>query len=158
MKNWTTIVLGLVLTGIGGAGGWFSAKQASGGEAGHQEHAGHDDDAGHDDQAGHAANQPRLSAITLKNMGVTISELELQTFVGTRDIPAIVEALPLNDQPLFAPIGGRIQDLRVQPGMTVNAGDVLMVLHRDPIPRPELLLTREILRPTSESTFVRRRA
>lgn len=152
MKYWTTVVFGLLLAAIGGAGGWMAASQLGLGST--EDHGAHDDDAGHQDTAnagGDAAAEPALSAITLRNMGVTTGELELQTYVGTRDIPAIVEALPLNEQPLFAPIGGRVQEIRAQPGMMVNAGDVLMVLHRDPIPRPELLLTREILRPTSES-------
>jgi multidrug efflux pump subunit AcrA (membrane-fusion protein) len=62
----------------------------------------------------------------------------------------VVVATPFTEQPVYAPIGGRVLDVRAEPGLVVAAGTTVATLVRDPIPRPSLTLTGEILRPATE--------
>jgi len=142
MKRWDLLVFCVVFTVIGGAGGWFASQQRSGtGDAG----AG-----GGAEAPVAAAARPELTPQTLSNLGVSVGRIAPQTWVRTRDVPAVIERTPLSERPVFAPIGGRIGELHVEPGMVVAAGDPLLTLIRDPIPRPVLVLTEEILKPAKE--------
>jgi multidrug efflux pump subunit AcrA (membrane-fusion protein) len=62
----------------------------------------------------------------------------------------VIVATPRTEQPVFAPTGGRIESIGIEPGIVVAPGDALLTLVRDPLPRPTLTLTADILRPAQE--------
>ena len=130
-----------VLIVIGIASGWYAASQKSGGGAGADPHAGHDHAAG---EAGALTEQ------ALKNLGVTVGEVQLGTFVRTVRVQATVVDTPLNDQPVPALFGGVVTALHVAPGQVVKAGDPVATITRGAIARPQLALAAEILDPVSE--------
>ena len=137
MKPMPLLLFCLLLAVIGAVGGWLARGQTVPAS----------------DDAAHAHDEPptRLPAQTLANLGVTTGPLEVDTFSRTRDIPAMIEHAPLNQAPVFALTGGRIERLLVEPGTVVKAGQPLMTIVRDPIPRPTLALTEAILQPTQEA-------
>ena len=57
---------------------------------------------------------------------------------------------PATEQPVFAPIGGRVESIEVEPGTVVAPGKTVVTLVRDPLPRPTLTLTADVLRPAQE--------
>jgi biotin carboxyl carrier protein len=136
------LVLCVVFTTIGGVGGWIAARQETGG--GGADHP-------LDEDPGDAPAKPTFTAQTLRNLGVTVAPLKPATFTRTRDIPAVIARTQLSEQPVFAVMGGRVQDVRVEPGMVVTAGQSLLTFVREPIPRPQLTLTEDILKPAGES-------
>jgi multidrug efflux pump subunit AcrA (membrane-fusion protein) len=137
-RRWEVLVAAVVFTLLGLAGGWFAARQTGpGAEQG--------------PEGGHGQGQPpKLSPATLKNLGVSIGTIRPTTFVRYREIPAVVVATPSTEQPVYAPIGGRILEVRAEPGLVVAAGTTVATLVREPLPRPSLTLTGEILRPATE--------
>lgn len=140
-KRWDILLFCVIFTALGSAGGWFAARQAGGGGASTQQEAPVD--------AVDTASS--LPPATLKNLGVTIGEAKSSTFTLFRSIPAVVQRTASNAQPVFAPFGGRVADIKVDIGMVVKPGDTLVTLVRDPIARPALTLTAEILKPANES-------
>jgi len=129
----------VVFTTIGLVGGWTAARQSA-------RHAEPETTKTNDSSA------PReLPPETLRNLGVELGEAKLGPFVQYRSIPAVIAATPFNEQPVVAPIGGRVREVLVEPGMLVRAGELLLTLVREPIPRPTLDLTDEILKPARES-------
>lgn len=136
------LVLGVVFTAIGGIGGWYAARQSgiSVPAAPGDDHPEHGKDEG-----------LVLPPQTLKNLGVTVARIEASAYTFHREIPAVVETTPSNEQPVHAPIGGRIQEIRIEPGVVAAPGQTLLTILRDPIPRPVLTLTEEILKPARES-------
>ena len=138
-KNWRLLAFCFAFTVIGIIGGWIAARQ--GGALGHSD----------EKQTQAAPGSEPLPAETLENLGVRIENAKVTTFVAHRSIPAVVSRTPFNEQPVVAPLGGRVLAVSVEPGMVVQAGDTLLTLVREPIPRPELKLTEEILKPARES-------
>jgi len=134
------LVLGVLVAGIGAGGGWYAAHQGSRTVAMND---------GSDDPA-HAARAIQLPPETLANLGVTIGKAEAVTFTRYRAIPAVIAQIPTSVQPVYAPIGGRVRSVP-EPGTVVAAGSTLVTLVRDPIPRPKLVLTEEILKPGKET-------
>lgn len=140
-KPWILVVFALIFTLGGIAAGWFGARQkeapsghGSGGEPEHASHA-----------------PPQLPPQTLKNLGVEIRGVQPGTYIRTRSVPAVVVETPWTSRPAYAPMGGVVQAIHVEPGMRVKAGQVLVTLIRDPIERAELRLTGEILKPAGET-------
>ncbi len=166
------ILTGLILAALGILAGRASVggSAASAQQAGHDHEAaaetGHDHEAAdehdHDHAAGddhdhdhdHAAEEhdhPHVSAEALRNMGVEVEALETVTYTERRELLGRIVATTLNTRSLSAPIGGQVTEILVEPGMVVAAGQPILRYVRDPIPRPLLTLTGEILTPARES-------
>jgi multidrug efflux pump subunit AcrA (membrane-fusion protein) len=141
------LILCGALTLIGMAGGWFAAHQKLGGSAATQDAQALD--TGQDSQAQDPAGV-HLSPQTLRNLGVTVATVELTTFFKHRDIPAVVRSTPVTYQPVFAPIGGRVKEIWAEFGSVVEGDEVMVTLIRDALPRPQLTLTEEVLKPATE--------
>ena len=134
MKQFAPILLLCVgLTALGLGGGWLAAKQSSSGgaEGGHGhggekpgKEAGHE---GHD----HGAAKPGLSPQALRNLGITLAEVQTTTFVRTQSVPALVADGPMTVRPLYAPMTGRVTEVRFRPGDLVPAGQAVAVLELD---------------------------
>lgn len=135
-RDIASIGFGLLLAGIGVLGGYFAAVQGKG--------SGEPADA-------HAAEAKELSAQTLANLGVRVGEAALSDFVASRRVQAEVVDPPLNRRPVSAPLGGVVQEVKVRPNATARGGDVLVVLLRDPIARPELAIVGPLLSPVGEN-------
>jgi len=129
------IGLGCVLVVIGVASGWFAARQGASGGAVEAAQAG----------------APVFSPQTLKNLGITVGEARISTFVRHARVQATVVDAPLNTVPVTVPLGGIVTKLHVAPGRIVKAGAPLVSIARSPIPRPQLALTADILTPVSEN-------
>lgn len=140
-KRWDILLFCVIFTALGVAGGWLAAMQLGSDTA-----AG-----GHEEPEGAAQTTPALPPATLKNLGVTVGEAEIGTFTRYRSIPAVVQRTAFNAQPVFAPFGGRVADVLVDIGTVVEPGDTLVTVVRDPIPRPTLTLTEDVLKPANES-------
>ncbi len=87
---------------------------------------------------------------TLKSMGVEMGPVVKRDFVRHRKVQAVVVDRPLNRRPITASRGGIVTQVKVQTGQVVQAGDVLVVMARDPIARPKPDLTADLLKPISE--------
>ena len=135
-RQLATIALAVACAIVGAAGGWIAATR------------GHEPDGSTDTET--AAGAPVLSAATLKTIGVEIAPLETNTYTQTREVQAVVVDRPISVHPVRAPLGGYIKTLQVQTGMAVAAGEALVTLVRDPIPRPKPELTADLLTPVSE--------
>ncbi|MCA9323246.1 MAG: hypothetical protein KDB53_21090 [Planctomycetes bacterium] len=138
LKRLDILVYALIFSALGAAGGFVAARQGAGAS---------DADDDHGEAAGVAIG---FSTQTLRNLGVTTGRTELTDFTKYRSIPAVIERTPFNEQPVFAPIGGRILDIRVQPGIVVSSGATLITMVRDPIGRPKLTLTEGVIKPARE--------
>ncbi len=125
------------------------SEDHSGHNHGAEDHSGHDHsvDAGNDD---HDDAGPVISAQALANMGVEIEKIDSSDFTLFVPVPARVESRPLNLQPVYAPFSGRVEKVQADLGSKSTGGDVLVTIIRDPIPRPSLELTEEIVSPASE--------
>lgn len=138
LRALSMILLCLVLTGVGAAGGWYAASRA------HPQAAG-------DDPADAANDGPTtLSAQALKNLGVRIAPVKLTTFVRTMEVQAVLVDRPENRRPVTTVFGGLVTNVHVETGQFVKAGAPLVTVLRDPIPRPSLDLTAQLLVPVSE--------
>ncbi|MDD7985784.1 HlyD family efflux transporter periplasmic adaptor subunit [Lentisphaera marina] len=121
----------------------------------HDEHGGHDDHGSHkdvtcDDDHGATEESQEISEQALKNMKVTIEEIDSSTYTIFSPIPAFVSDHPLNTRPIYAPLAGRIKSFTLEPGQVIESNSVLLEIIRDPIKRPQLNLVQDILRPASE--------
>lgn len=142
-KRWDLLAASAIFTLLGLAGGWAAFH---GGRA-HQAHEGHDDHEGHEADGNHGTH---LSPQALANLGVQVARIAESDYTIRRDVPALVVETPATDQPVYAPIGGRIREILVEPGMQVKAGEALVEIVREPIPRPALHLTEDVLKPAKE--------
>ncbi|MEE8107220.1 MAG: hypothetical protein V3T86_16920 [Planctomycetota bacterium] len=133
-RNIGVVIVGCVLVVIGIASGWYAAKQ---GEV--QEE---------DEHAAHA--ESGLSEQALANLGVEIGKAELRTYQRTVNVQGTVIDAPLNLQPVRVQMGGIVRKLYTAPGELVRAGDPIASVVRQPIARPSLSLTADILTPVSE--------
>ncbi len=102
------------------------------------------------EEGGEHGHAPQLPPATLANLGVRVGKVEPTTFVRTVAVAAVVTDMPTTEQPVFAPIGGRIESIDVEIGRVVEPGRVVITLVRDPLPRPQLTLTADVLRPAQE--------
>jgi biotin carboxyl carrier protein len=84
-------------------------------------------------------------------MGVTTEQAALTSFVRYQPVVAIVSATPNYLQEVYAPLAGRIKTVEARFGAMVESGEVLLTLVRDPIPRVDLTLTGDVLKPVSEN-------
>jgi multidrug efflux pump subunit AcrA (membrane-fusion protein) len=140
-KRWDILLFCVIFTALGAIGGWLSGRQAGNAVSANA----------HEESAAAANSSPALPPATLKNLGVAVGEAKISTFTRYRSIPAVLQRTSSSTQPLFAPFGGRVAEVMVDIGMVVKPDDVIMTLVRDPIPRPTLTLTEEILKPAKES-------
>lgn len=138
-QRWDILLFCVIFTALGVASGWLAAMQL-GGSTSADAHEEPEDVA-----------ETSLPPATLKNLGVEIGPAELSTFTKYRSIPAVVQRTASNAQPVFAPFGGRVADVLVDIGMVVEPGETLITVVRDPIPRPALTLTEDVLKPANES-------
>lgn len=143
-KRWDLLAASAIFTLLGLAGGWAAFH----GSRAHQAHEGHED---HEAEGEHGAH---LSPQALANLGVQVARIAESDYTIRRDVPALVVETPATDQPVYAPIGGRIREILVEPGMQVKAGEALIEIVREPIPRPALLLTEDVLKPAKEETHL----
>ena len=135
---WEIPLVAILCTGVGLAVG----KLVLGGA----EHAAADE---HGDE--HADEHgPHLSEATLTNLGVEVAPIELTRFVRRMRVAATVVDTPRTELPVFAPMGGRVDRIDVVEGMVTGPGEPLASLVREALPRPELTLTAEVLRPAQE--------
>lgn len=145
----TMVVLCVVFTVTGLAGGWFAAKQRSTG-SGHGGHGGEGDHSGHDHEETGGAKKPALSPQAMRNLGITVAEVQSTTFVRSQAVPATVMDVPGAAQPLYAPIGGRVVEIHVQPGAVVPAGTPVVTLARDALPTLSHTSTDQPIQPVDE--------
>lgn len=96
------------------------------------------------------AHGPHLPPATLENLGIRVEKVQPTTFFRSVSVAAVVVDTPTTEQPVYAPIGGRIESIDVEPGTVVAQGKVVVTLVRDPLPRPQLTLTADVLRPAQE--------
>ena len=129
------LCVGGVLVAIGVASGWYAARQGAGKGAAEAAPAG----------------APVFSPQTFKNLGVTVGEAKVSTFVRHARVQAMIVDAPLNTVPVTVPLGGIVTQLHVAPGRFAKAGAPLVSIARSPIPRPQLSLTADILTPVSEN-------
>lgn len=97
-----------------------------------------------------AEDETEIDAGALAELGVEFAFVEPESFVRTRELQGVVVGRPENERPVVAPVAGRLESIRGTAGHVVKAGDVVAVILRDPIPRPELPLTGELLQPVRE--------
>lgn len=157
MKNLAYVLICAVLAAFSLGAGWFAAKQsapAAGGhdhghEAGGHSHGGHDH-AGHD-HAGHDHDEkPALSPQALKNMGVEVKEVAESSYTLTMPVAATVNSSHHSEYPLVAPIGGTVREILLHTGSVAESGTIAFRIVRDPLPRPTLTLTEELIKPAAE--------
>jgi membrane fusion protein, heavy metal efflux system len=153
MKMLGVVILSVVFTVLGLAGGFLAAKQTTSSGGGH-DHGGHESHAGHDHGAheghDHGPEKPKISPQAAKNLGITLADVETTSFVKFQSVPAKVVEMPGSRQPLVAPLGGIVSEIKVVPGSTAAAGAVVVTIIREALPRPVLTLTEEIIKPVSE--------
>lgn len=146
MKYFSILILSVVFTCIGLGGGWFASAQKSAG-GGHEGHGPEGDaHAGHD----HGPPRPAISPQARQNLGVTVAEANPRDFYRYKAIPAIVVEAFTTSQPLFAPAGGTVMQVEAQPGAVVTPGTTVVRILRDPLPRPVLTMTGDLIKPAGE--------
>ncbi|EDM25114.1 hypothetical protein LNTAR_02859 [Lentisphaera araneosa HTCC2155] len=130
------------------------------GDACEDDHSSYDDHAGHDHgveadcdaHSDHGASKEsaKISEQALTNMGVKFAEIDSSNYTIFSPVPAYIDNHPLNERPLYAPLSGRLKSFQLEPGQMIASGTILAEIIRDPIPRPQLKLVEDILRPASE--------
>ncbi|GMV84021.1 MAG: hypothetical protein AMXMBFR7_52050 [Planctomycetota bacterium] len=147
LKHLPILILSIFMAALGVLGGWLAASKSA--PAGYGAEAGHDE-AGHEE---HEQGPPSMtfSPQSLKNLGIVVQEAELTSFAVTIAIPAVVEEPATAEIPIFAPVSGRISEIRwAESGAIAARGAPLLTVLRDSVPRLELRLTDEILKPVNE--------
>ncbi len=148
-KVFPVLIMSVLFTAIGLVCGWYGAARALGGSAAH-------DVRGATDEHGAAADQAHagaliLSAETLANMGVRVTEAALTDYSRCQPITAVVAPTPRATQGVYAPVAGRVQSIDAEFGAVVAGGDVVVTLVRTPLARAALVLTEEVIKPVSEN-------
>lgn len=139
-QSFLFLIFCVVLTLVGAAAGWYASNQRGAGVQAPPDVAPVDT----------GARAVHLSPQTLENLGVTVAPARLENFSRHREIPAVVTETPATYQPVFAPVGGRIETIRAEFGSVVRGKEVMVTLIRDALPRPQLTLTEEALKPATE--------
>jgi len=134
------IILSLLFTGIGLISGYYSAYKTYGDKA-----------AADEQMADDAAAKQLLSPEALKNMGVVVEEIALTSYTRYQPVTAVVTATPFFNREIYAPVSGRIKSVDVNYGAMVHAGEVVVTLVQDPLPRATLALTEEVIKPVSQN-------
>ncbi len=129
------IGVSVFLTCVGLAGGWYAARQSM---------------TAPDESDSAAAAGMSFDPTTLKNLGVRVESVNPTSHTVYERIPAQVVETPFTSQPVYAPIGGRVESVSVVLGQTVAPGQPVLVLIRDAIERPDLTMTSAVLQPASE--------
>jgi multidrug efflux pump subunit AcrA (membrane-fusion protein) len=137
-RRWEILIAATVFTGLGLLTGWWTAPAGAGEEAGPVA----------------PSAPPKFPVATLSNLGVTIAKVQPTSFSRYVAVAAVVEETPFTEQPVYAPIGGQIRSISVAPGMVARAGQPLITIVRESIPRPTLTLTADILKPAQEQIHV----
>ncbi len=137
-------VTGLLVLGVGLAGGFVAGKQSSAPATGAH---GHEAEA---EPPGAHAGAPKLSSQTLATLGIEVCELVATEFVRTRDVPAVVVEPAGVRRSAHAPVAGIVRRILVRPGSSVKAGEPVAELVRDPFPRPALALADPVVRVLDE--------
>jgi hypothetical protein len=145
MKNVAIVVACIAMAALGLGVGYFSAPRASASGSGHEasEKKGEE---GHGDHG----TTPKLSPQAIKNLGVETKEVETGVFVQSRPVPAIVINAPLSEQPLTTPVAGTVKEILIYPGSIAVGNMIAFRIVRDPLPRPTLALTQELIKPAAE--------
>lgn len=140
--HWERLAAAILLLGIGVFGGLRLAPRA--------------DPSADDAQTGHGGDHENEAALSnleiaqLERLGVEVARMALTSFVATKPVPAVVEALPTNHRMVHTPIGGRVTRVHVAIGQRVDVGDPIVTLLRAPLPRPSLTITSDLLAPAQE--------
>lgn len=149
LKHLPILILSIFMSALGVLGGWLAASKSAPASAGHGSEAGHDE-AGHESHEQGPASM-KFSPQSLKNLGISVQEAELTSYAVTIAIPAVVEEPASAERPIFAPVSGRISEiLWTERGAIAAGGAPLLTILRDAVPRLELRLTDEILKPVNE--------
>ncbi|MHC4777975.1 MAG: efflux RND transporter periplasmic adaptor subunit [Planctomycetota bacterium] len=145
------VVLSLVLTAVGLAGGWYAKSQTESAVA---------EEAAPQEETAEA--ETTLSPQALKNLGVTWGKAKKEDHVVCREIPAVVHEMPRSLRPVVARWGGTVKKILPGDGSSGNAGgsfagyvvkpgDVIMEILRAPLPMIDRALTGEIVAAVSEA-------
>jgi multidrug efflux pump subunit AcrA (membrane-fusion protein) len=132
--RWTLGLAGAV--GIGFAAGWWLAPDPA-----------PPDEAPHEHDAG---DEVTLPAEALASLGVEVAPLEAAAWTESIALPGTIRLPPGAEQPVPAPLGGRVERIDAKLGQTVAPGDALVTIVREPLPLPELRVTGEVVRPAQE--------
>ncbi len=87
----------------------------------------------------------------LERLGVRVGQVALTSYAATTPVRAVIEPLPQSHRIVHAPIGGRVTELHVRSHQHVVAGDRVVTMLREPLPRPSLTITSNVLTPAQES-------
>lgn len=101
------------------------------------------------DDAGEAETTS-FSPVTLQNLGVTVGPIEPSAYTRTVSVAAVVTPPPRSERSVYAPIGGKVLSVEVELGQFVRPTATVVTILRDPLPRPELTLTSDVLKPAQE--------
>jgi len=138
--------------GIGLGAGWYAAHQTDVAPA-HAHGAGAHPPAKDDPHAGHAhgGGGAGFSEQSRRNMGIELAGAAVAPWSRTVSVPATIELPPDAVRTVASPVGGRLVEVRARRSTVVDAGAVVAVVLRDPLPTPDLTLTSDILRPAGEA-------
>ncbi len=144
--NFAVLVICIAFMAVGLGGGYVIASRMAPKEA---PAVGNDVHGGEADQCT-LVDPTKLSPQALKNLGVTVADIDERPYTKCQNITATVVESPLSEQPVFAPVGGKIIRVAVAPGGVAKSGDVILEILRDPISRPTLAVSEEVLKPANE--------
>jgi len=127
----------------------------TGHDHGSDEHKAHEGDSscsghGHDEHDDAQYVMQAFTPIEIKNMRIKLKSVKLGSFLQTEQVSSTVANFAQNKRPLYAPWSGRVKKISTVAGTAVREGHELLTIVRDPIPRIELNLTGDILKPASE--------
>ena len=143
MKSVAVVLVCIAMAVMGLGVGYFSAPKASASAGAHG--------TGEKEPEGeHKEHGPKISPQAIKNLGVETKEVETSTFVQARSVPAIISKAPLSEQPLTTPVAGTVKEVLIYPGSIAMGDTVAFRIVRDPLPRPTLVLTQELIKPAAE--------
>lgn len=142
-KVFPVLIMSVLFTAIGLVCGWYGAARALGGSAAHDDHGAPADQVD--------AGVPTLSAVTLANMGVRVTEAALTDYSRCQPITAVVATTQRATQGVYAPVAGRVQSIEAEFGAVVAGGDVVVTIVRTSLARAALVLTEDVLKPVSEN-------
>ncbi|MDL5055713.1 hypothetical protein QQ056_19475 [Oscillatoria laete-virens NRMC-F 0139] len=145
MKSLAVVLVCIAMAVMGLGVGYVSAPKASASAGSHG--AGEKEPEGEHKEHG---SGPKISPQAVKNLGVETKEIDTGTFVQSRSVPAIISNAPLSEQPLTTPVAGTVKEVLIYPGSVAQGDTVAFRIVRDPLPRPTLVLTQELIKPAAE--------
>ena len=156
MANLAKIGFGILLTVIGLIGGRFLAGNPAPQPEEHA-HAGPPGSCACETAAipGAGSGSGETSVLapqTLKNIGIVVEPvIRTSRHHRTRDVQAVIVDRSQNRRPVVAPFGGVVTSVHVKTSELVHAGQTLVTVARDSIPRPMPALTASLLEPVAEA-------